>query len=148
MARPTFPGSTWPPEKTMMLRRNSVTSDSEMRLRRKLRMTGPSGCGLKWTVAACRREDGGPRFQDFIRSRLGGAVEEDLRHRRRIDAGHALRGRRQIVEEITDDHRRFLQQQALDLAGVCLLGLEVEGRDIARRQRIVFGVLEVCRVPG
>ena len=29
MARPTLPGSTWPPRNTMTLSRNSVTSDSD-----------------------------------------------------------------------------------------------------------------------
>ena len=59
-----------------------------------------------------------------------------------------LLGRGQEVVEVGEQQRRLLKQEALDLAGGGALALQVEGGDVALGQLVVFGVLEVRRVPG
>src|SRR5262245_27376585 len=78
----------------------------------------------------------------------GGARQEDLLHRRRLDAAQLLHRRRQEVVEIAEDDRRLVEQQTLDLARRRALRPEVEGADILRDQLVVLGVLEMRRIPG
>src|SRR5215831_17562578 len=78
----------------------------------------------------------------------GGARQEDLLHRRRLDAAQLLHRRRQEVVEIAEDHRRLVEQQPLDLAGRRALRPELKGADILRDQLVVFRILEMRRVPG
>ena len=64
---------------------------------------------------------------------LRGVVQEQVPDRGRVDTGHALRRRRQVIVEVPEDDRRLVQQQRLDLPGDGLLRGQVRGGDVLRR---------------
>src|SRR5712691_1515415 len=122
--RPTSPGSTCRPRKTMIDSNHSVRIAKPKRRSRK-RPTDSLPSGLQ----------AGPR-------------ETDVTHPGRLDPADCRLRRRHVVVEVGEHDRRVVQEQMFDLLRYRLLRVDVEGRDVLLHQRVVRGVLVMGRVPG
>src|SRR6266516_2700798 len=126
MRRPTSPGSTCAPRKTMVASSHSVSSARPKR-RSRNRATMPRPPPL-------RRE---PCLE-----------HADVPHGGGLHVGDVGLGGGQVRVEVRENDRGLVQQQGLDLLVDGALRAQVDRGHVLLDQPVVLGVVEVGRVPG